>query len=394
MYNLQDYHYELPEENIASSPAVRRDHSRLLVLDKTSASVEHRQFFDIIDYLRAGDVLVMNNSKVIPARLIGRKAGSGGKVEVFLHRQAKAKDKTVRTDTPTTTNIGRDALPGRLPTKKTSQVKWECLIGAKNIKAGQIIEFSDELSAEVIRNNEDGTWLIAFNQAEPKFMELVERIGQVPLPPYIEKLRPEKKASVSDTENYQTVYADDEKRGSVAAPTAGLHFTPELMERIRAKGVSIEFVTLYVGLGTFAPVKTSDIREHEMHSEYVEIGAETLARIIAAKAKGARVIAVGTTSARTLESLAEKIEIKEKDFSFEANKVNNTDLSFWTNIFIYPGYKFTLVDAMITNFHLPESSLIMLVAALAGRENIMRAYGEAIKDGYRFYSYGDAMLIF
>ncbi len=399
MYELKDYDYELPAELIATEPAKKRDHSRLLVLDKKSGKMEHKHFYDIVDYLQAGDVLVMNNSKVIPARLIGKKQGSGGRVEVFLHKRSTTQ--TIAMNAPRTTNASKDALPGRLSSDHTETLfldyteclYWECLIGAKNIKVGQVIEFADNLKAEVIKNNEDGTWLVAFDQSEKRFMEIVEKIGQIPLPPYIEKQRQEKKAGETDVVNYQTVYADDSKPGSVAAPTAGLHFTPELIEKLKAKGVAIEFVTLYVGLGTFAPVKTEDIRQHEIHSEYVEIKRDTLERILKAKKEGKRIIAVGTTSTRTLEAVGGKLPAQ--GWSASGGKIKNSNTySFWTNIFIYPGYEFKLVDAMITNFHLPKSSLIMLVSALAGKDNIDNAYREAIKEKYRFYSYGDGMFIY
>ncbi len=363
MYKLSDYDYDLPSEQIATEPAQKRDHSRLLVLDKKSGTIEHKHFYDIVDYLSAGDVLVMNNSKVIPARLIGKKSGSGGRVEVFLHKKISSG--------PTAASAAVGPL----------EIFWEVLIGAKNIKPGQQIEFAENLRAEVIKNNEDGTWLVAFDHEEKEFMKIVERIGEVPLPPYIKKER--KNEEADDKKSYQTVYASEDKAGSVAAPTAGLHFTPELLEKIRAKGVEVLFVTLHVGLGTFAPVKSDDIREHKMHEEYVEIDAATVGSINRAKCEGRRVIAVGTTSARTLEA----------SYSIKNEKLKIKNFSGWVNIFIYPGYQFKILDGMITNFHLPKSSLIMLVSALAGRENVIRAYQEAIKEGYRFYSYGDAMFI-
>jgi S-adenosylmethionine:tRNA ribosyltransferase-isomerase len=366
MYKLKDYDYDLPAELIATEPAKKRDHSRLLVLDKKSGKMEHKHFYDIVDYLQAGDVLVMNNSKVIPARLIGKKQGSGGRVEVFLHKK----------------NVGtrRAAYP---------RTVWEVLIGAKNIKPDQVIEFEKNLIATVIKNNEDGTWQVAFNYPENEFIKIIEEIGEVPLPPYIKK---EKRKEVNDDKrSYQTVYADDSKPGSVAAPTAGLHFNEELLQKLKTKGVETEYITLHVGLGTFAPVKTDDIRKHKMHEEYVEIEATTIEHIISAKREGRRMIAVGTTSARTLEALAEILDFRLQKLNL---KSKICDFSGWVNIFIYPGYEFKVVDAMITNFHLPKSSLIMLVSALAGKDNIDNAYREAIKEKYRFYSYGDGMFIY
>jgi len=336
---LNDFDYYLPKNLIAQKPVKPRDHSRLLVFSRNSDKIEHKHFYDIIDYLRAGDVLILNNTKVMPARLIGKKADSGGKIEVFLLNKVK-------------NNI------------------WQCLIGGKKRKENLRVEFAAGLKAEVLKNNQDGTWNVKFNKTGSALMKLVEKIGRVPLPPYIKRTSKQK----NDKINYQTVYANDTKLGSVAAPTAGFHFTKKLIKKLKAKGVQFEYITLHVGLGTFAPVKVDDITKHKMHAEWVEISKKTLANIIRAKKEGRRVIAVGTTSVRTLESALK-------------------NYSFWTDIFIYPGYKFKIVDSMITNFHLPKSTLLMLVSAFAGRGEIKKAYQTAVKKKYRFFSYGDAMLI-
>jgi S-adenosylmethionine:tRNA ribosyltransferase-isomerase len=347
-YTVSDFDYNLPSELIAQKPIRPRDHSRLLVLDKKTGFLEHKNFFNVINYLRPGDLLVLNNSKVFPARLIGRKEITGGAVEIFLHHKLRA-------DT------------------------WECLVGGR-IKIGTVIEFKNKsvrapyLRAEIVKNNADGTWQVKFNLRGARFFATINHIGEVPLPPYIKRA----KKLASDKNSYQTVFADNHKVGSVAAPTAGLHFTRSLLKKIKARGVKIEYVTLHVGLGTFAPVKTEKITEHKMHSEFASISAKTVREILKTKKSGGRVIAVGTTSCRTIESI---------DWKKPAQ-------SFWTDIFIYPGYKFKVVDALITNFHLPKSTLIMLVSALAGKKNIDFAYQEAIRLKYRFFSYGDAMFIY
>jgi S-adenosylmethionine:tRNA ribosyltransferase-isomerase len=357
-----DFDYFLPKELIAQEPMQNRDQSRLLVMDVKTGSLEHRHFCDIVDYLEKGDVLVMNNSKVFPARLIGQRKASGGKVEVFLHRRLAAD-------------------------------RWQCLLGGKRIKLGLKIEFGDRLACEVVKNNEDGTWEVVFDKKDKELIDIVGEIGLIPLPPYIKRDNTPRPSgaplsrgelNTNDQEAYQTVYADDGKVGSVAAPTAGLHFTPELIEKIKNKGVQIEYVTLHVGLGTFAPVKVEDVTKHKMHEELVDIGANVAGRLQEAMKKKKRIIAVGTTSTRTLEAMAEQI----------VNwKLEIGNLSSWVNIFIYPGFEFKVVDAMITNFHLPKSTLLMLVSAFAGKDNIDKAYQEAIKEKYRFFSYGDAMLI-
>ncbi len=358
-YKLSDFNFNLPEELIATEPAQPRDHSRLLVLDKKIGEIEHKHFYDIVDYLNDGDVLVLNNSKVIPARLMARKADTGGRIEILLH-------------------------------KKASDNIWQCLIGGKVKENSKLLLLS--LEAEVLKNNNDGTWDVKFDKSGTELMKAIEKLGEMPLPPYIVKQRERKKTlpgsehrtiplqEGNDKDSYQTVYADDKKSGSVAAPTAGLHFTPELLEKIKNKGVKILEITLYVGMGTFAPVKTENILEHKMHAEWVEIDQSTISNLQSAIENKKRIIAVGTTSARSLESCWSNLP-KDEDFKS------------WVDIFITPGYKFKIVDAMITNFHLPKSTLLMLVSALAGKENIDKAYQEAIKEKYRFYSYGDAMFI-
>ncbi len=355
-----DFDYKLPKELIAQAPLKNRDQSRLLVLDKNNGEIEHKKFCDIVDYLNKGDVLVMNNSKVFPARLIGKRKNTGGKVEVFLHKLIKGN-------------------------------KWQCLVGGRKIKIELEVEFSNELNCRIVKDNEDGTWDVVFDKNDKEMMEIVNEIGLVPLPPYIKRDSIESRDSSTslrsaqnDKDAYQTVYADDDKVGSVAAPTAGLHFTPELLEKIKARGVQIEYITLHVGLGTFASVKVDDVAKHKMHTEFVEIKKDTIDKIKNAKKNNRKIIAVGTTSVRSLESFwqdPESYNLKAKSYSA------------WVNIFIYPGCEFKIVDAMITNFHLPKSTLVMLVSAMAGKDNIDKAYAEAIKEKYRFFSYGDAMFI-
>ena len=340
-----DFYFDLPEELIAQTPLQQRDSSRLLTLDKKTGEVCHRHFYDILDELREGDCLIMNDSRVLPARLLGSRVHSdgtlGGACEVLLLID--------RGD-----NV------------------WECLVRpGKKLRTGAKVSFGGgDLLAEVVGEVEGGNRLVKFTY-EGIFLEVLERLGQMPLPPYI-------KEELQDRERYQTVYSKN--NGSAAAPTAGLHFTRELMEKIEKMGVSIGYVTLHVGLGTFRPVKEDDITDHDMHSEYCMISRETAELINRTKASGGRVICVGTTSCRTLESwAAEDGHMEEK--------------AGWTNIFIYPGYRFKVLDALITNFHLPESTLIMLVSALAGRENVLSAYEEAVREKYRFFSFGDAMFI-
>ncbi len=336
-----DFDYELPEELIAQHPAAQRDHSRLLVMDKYTGAVEHRVFRDIVDYLHAGDVLVLNNTKVIPARIFGVKEGGTAKIEVLLLKRD-------------------DDLPNT----------WEVLVHpGKRAKVGTVIDFGEgRLKGEVIANTSAGR-KVTFH-FDGIFEEILEELGTMPLPPYIHE-------QLEDQNRYQTVYAKVD--GSAAAPTAGLHFTTELLETLRQNGIEIEEVLLHVGLGTFKPVSEEDIEDHEMHSEYYEISQETADRINIAKAEGRRIISVGTTSTRALESAA-------KDGRLQAG-------SGWTNIFIYPGYKWQIIDGLITNFHLPKSTLMMLVSALSTREHILAAYKEAVAQRYRFFSFGDAMFI-
>ena len=335
-----DFWYDLPEELIAQTPLAQRDTSRLLVLNKETGEVKHQHFYDIIDYLHPGDCLVMNDSRVLPARLLGHRP-TGGAVEVLLLRDLGDK-------------------------------KWECLCKpGRKMQVGHQVIFGDgELTATVVEVQETGNRVVQFHY-EGIFLEVLERLGKMPLPPYI-------KAELQDQERYKTVYS--RAVGSAAAPTAGLHFTNELLEKIREKGVKTAFVTLHVGLGTFRPVKAENISEHHMHSELCMISAETAAVLNETRASGGRIICVGTTSCRTLESLV------NEDGSFEAK-------SKWTEIFIYPEYQFKAMEALITNFHLPESTLVMLVSAFAGRENVLGAYEEAVREKYRFFSFGDAMFI-
>lgn len=373
---LKDFDYNLPNELIAQKPTRPRDHSRLLVLDKKTGRIEHKYFFNIPDYLKPGDVLVLNNSKVFPARLFGKKSLTGGRVEIFLLKKKGLSAPIVSSIPPA--RLESESVAGRQPLPPSQEEGaygggevWQCLV--RNGKVGAEIVFEKGLRAEIIKKNEDETYDVKFNKSGDRFMHLVKKIGQMPLPPYIAST-----AFSTSGSSYQTVYADDKKTGSVAAPTAGLHFTPRLIKQLKKKGVQIEYITLHVGLGTFAPVKTDDIAKHKMHAEWVEIDSRTVDRIKKAKKEKRRIIAVGTTSTRSLES---------------ALPGNKKSFAGWVDIFIYPPYKFKIVDAMITNFHLPKSTLLMLVSALAGKKNIDRAYKEAIKKKYRFFSFGDAMFI-
>lgn len=336
-----DFYYDLPPELIAQTPLEKRDESRLLCLDKATGEWSHHHFYELPDFLRAGDCLILNNSRVLPARLLGRRLPGGGACEVLLLQD------------------------------KGDKV-WECLVRpGKHLREGARVSFGDgELTAEIAEVLPDGNRLVRFDY-EGIFLEVLERLGKMPLPPYI-------KEELQDQERYQTVYS--KVNGSAAAPTAGLHFTPELLERIAAKGVGVGYVTLHVGLGTFRPVKEDEIEQHDMHSEYCTIPQETADLINRTKANGGRVICVGTTSCRTIESWA-------------GEDGTMTATGGWTNIYIYPGYHFKVMDALVTNFHLPESTLIMLVSALAGREHVLAAYEEAVRERYRFFSFGDAMFI-
>lgn len=336
-----DFYYDLPEELIAQDPLEDRTASRLLVLDRGTGAVEHKIFSDVIDYLNKGDCLVINNTRVIPARLIGEKEGAGGKVEVLL-------------------------------LKRRANDVWETLVKpGKKLKPGAKITFGDgRLRAEVLEVVEEGNRLVKFYY-EGIFEEILDSLGEMPLPPYITH-------KLEDKEMYQTVYAKFD--GSAAAPTAGLHFTKELLNKIEEKGIKLASITLHVGLGTFRPVKVDDVNNHHMHTEWYEVNAEAAEIINETKRNGGRVICVGTTSCRTIESVAD-------ENGYMKAKTGETD------IFIYPGYKFKVMDGLITNFHLPESTLVMLVSAFAGKENVLAAYETAVKERYRFFSFGDAMIL-
>ena len=335
-----DFDYYLPENLIAQTPLLQRDASRLLILDKKTGQIEHKHFSDIIDYLNKGDVLVLNDTKVMPARLYGIKEETNAAIEILM-------------------------------LKENSTNTWTCLAKpAKRVKEGSVIVFSDKLKANCVGIGEDGIRIMQFIY-DGLFDEILDELGEMPLPPYIHQ-------KLKDKDRYQTVYAKN--IGSAAAPTAGLHFTEELLERAKEKGVLIEYITLHVGLGTFRPVAVEDVTKHKMHSEFYCMSKETAEVLNKAKKENRRIISVGTTSTRTLETIANLYgEFKE--------------CQGWTEIFIYPGYEFKAINALITNFHLPKSTLIMLVSALAGKENIMAAYNEAVKMEYRFFSFGDAMFI-
>ena len=338
---VSDFYFELPEELIAQYPLEKRDSSRLMVLDKKTGEIEHRKFHDILEYLNEGDTLVLNNTRVLPARLIGEKEETGGKIEFLL-------------------------------LKRIEGDKWECLAKpGRKAKVGTVFTFGEgKLKAIVREIGEEGNRIIEFKY-DGIFEQVLDELGQMPLPPYIHE-------KLEDKERYQTVYSKE--KGSAAAPTAGLHFTEDLLNEIKDRGVNIAYLTLHVGLGTFRPVKVDDVNNHVMHSEYYHLDKENAELINKTKEAGKRVIAVGTTSSRTLETIGD-----------ENGRVR--EQSGWTDIFIYPGYKFKIVDNLITNFHLPESTLIMLVSALAGQDNIMNAYNTAVKEKYRFFSFGDSMFI-
>lgn len=336
-----DFYFDLPEELIAQVPLEERDSSRLMVLDKNIGEIQHKIFHDVLDYFNEGDTLVLNNTRVLPARLIGEKEDSRGKIEFLL-------------------------------LKRIDNDRWECLAKpGKRAKVGTKFTFGDgKLTAVVKDIAEEGNRIIEFSY-DGIFEQVLDELGQMPLPPYIHE-------KLEDKERYQTVYSKE--KGSAAAPTAGLHFTKELLEEIKRRGVNVVYLTLHVGLGTFRPVKVEDVENHNMHSEFYQLSKESAEIINNTKKAGKRVIAVGTTSTRTLETIADSEGLLKES-------------SGWTDIFIYPGYKYKVVDALITNFHLPESTLIMLVSALAGKENILNAYNIAVKEGYRFFSFGDAMFI-
>ncbi|WP_315117600.1 tRNA preQ1(34) S-adenosylmethionine ribosyltransferase-isomerase QueA [uncultured Clostridium sp.] len=338
---VTDFDYYLPEELIAQVPIEKRDEAKLMIIDKSNEEIEHKIFKDVIDYLETGDCLVLNDTRVLPARLIGEKEDSGGKMEFLL-------------------------------LKRVDKDSWETLVKpGKRAKVGSRFTFGNgELKAEVIGLGEEGSRIVKF-EYEGVFEAVLDRLGQMPLPPYI-------KEKLEDKEQYQTVYSKE--TGSAAAPTAGLHFTEELLKEIKSKGINLVFLTLHVGLGTFRPVKAEDITDHIMHSEYYTLSKESAEVINKTKEMGKKVIAVGTTSCRTLETIGD-------------NNGRVKESSGWTDIFIYPGYKFKIIDGLITNFHLPQSTLLMLVSALCDREKILNAYNTAVKEEYRFFSFGDAMLI-
>ena len=336
-----DFDFYLPEELIAQHPLEKRDYSKLMVLDKETGKIEHKHFYNVIEYLNQGDTLVLNNTRVMPARLIGEKAESGGKIEFLL-------------------------------LKRIEGDKWECLAKpGKRAKIGTEFVFGKgKLKCKVVDIVEEGNRIIEFSY-DGIFEQVLDELGEMPLPPYITE-------RLDDRERYQTVYSKEQ--GSAAAPTAGLHFTKELLEEVKKKGVNIAYVTLHVGLGTFRPVKVDDVNEHVMHSEFYNLEEEDAKLINDTKKRGNKIISVGTTSTRTLETIGDENGFVKAQ-------------SGWTNIFIYPGYEFKVVDKLITNFHLPESTLIMLVSALSGKEKVMNAYNEAVKERYRFFSFGDSMII-
>ncbi|GAX91468.1 tRNA preQ1(34) S-adenosylmethionine ribosyltransferase-isomerase QueA [Effusibacillus lacus] len=343
---VEDFDFELPEELIAQHPLQERTGSRLLVLGRSSGRIEHRMFTELLDYLQPEDCLILNDTRVIPARLYGRKPDTGGQVEFLLLKER-----------------GPDL--------------WEVLVRpGKRLKPGTTVEFGDGmLRADILETTEEGGRIVRFDY-EGLFYEVLDRFGEMPLPPYITE-------RLEDAERYQTVFSRN--KGSAAAPTAGLHFTGEFLDKVRANGVRTGFVTLHVGLGTFRPVSTETVEEHKMHAEYYEFPQATADLIRDTRQRGGRVIAVGTTACRTLETVGSKMAALGEDSLREDRG--------WTDIFIYPGYSFKVVDGLLTNFHLPKSTLIMLVSALAGRDNVMQAYEEAVRERYRFFSFGDAMLI-
>jgi S-adenosylmethionine:tRNA ribosyltransferase-isomerase len=342
MMKVEDYEFHLPEELIAQTPLLERTKSRLMVLNRESGAMEHKHFYDIIDYLNEGDCLVLNDTRVLPARLYGMKEDTGAKVEVLLLKEE-----------------GEDT--------------WKTLVKpAKRVKEGTVITFGDgRLKATCLGLEEQGGRQLKFSY-EGIFYEVLDALGEMPLPPYI-------KEQLDDQDRYQTVFAKE--RGSAAAPTAGLHFTEEILSKLKEKGIHIAFITLHVGLGTFRPVSVDNVEDHEMHAEYYQMSAETAELLNKVKQKGGKIITVGTTSTRTLETIA------------SANDGQFVEAAGWTDIFIFPGYTFQGIDGMLTNFHLPKSTLIMLVSALAGKENVIAAYEEAVRQQYRFFSFGDAMLI-
>ncbi len=343
---VSEFDYSLPKNLIAQEPVSPRDHSRLLIFSRDGDKIEHKRFDNIVDYFNRGDVLVLNDSKVFPARLRGKK-NTGGKLEVFLLRG-------------------------------TGGANWKCLIGGR-AREGMIVTFSKELFGTIKKRYDDGTWLFEFNVVGKDLMKKIEKVGQVPLPPYIKR---DGGKRGMDKIRYQTVFANDSHLGSAAAPTAGLHFTSGILNKLKKKGVELVFVTLHVGLGTFAPVKVDRVEKHKIHEEWAEISVNSIKKILKAKEERRRVIAAGTTSVRTIEALMPK-----------RNKKIIKKVSGWVNIFIYPGYRFRIIDGIITNFHLPKSTLIMLVSAFVGHSNTKKIYKQAVNKKYRFFSYGDATFL-
>lgn len=345
-HSIREYDYELPKELIAQLPSEKRENCKMMVLDRSTQNVEHKHFYDITDYFDENDVLVLNNTKVIPARLFGRK-NTGAHIEVFLLKQIGGKT-------------------------------WEVLINpSKRVKEESLIEISPDMYVKVLTRQNEGKWLVELHY-DGDFYSILDKVGNIPLPPYIERTMTDEQLKKLDYDRYQTVYA--QREGSVAAPTAGLHFTQDILEKLKAKGVQICYVTLNVGLGTFRPVKVDNILEHEMDSEQFEISARTAKIITEAKKQGKKITAVGTTSVRTLETCMQK-------FNEVIETIDDSKL------FIYPGFEFKVVDRLITNFHLPKSTLIMLVSAFAGKDFVFNSYEQAVKEQYKFYSYGDCMLI-
>jgi len=357
---LSEFDYSLPRKLIAQKPITPRDHSKLLVLNKKTKKILHKKFYNIEKILKKGDVIVLNNSKVIQAKLLGRKI-TGGKVELLLSKP-KSREESI----------------------------WECILKIKNPKIGQKLEFKENLKGKILKNKGEGIFEIKFNFDNRGLRKILEKIGDTPLPPYISGKQNNKKTRKQIKNEYQTVYADPKKQGSIACPTAGLHFTKELMTRLKKKGIKFEFIALHVGLGTFKAVKTEKIENHKMHSEYAEVNEETIQDIVEAKREGRRIIACGTTSIRTLETILPKYLNKKSKIKPFFGEINT---------FIYPGYKFKIIDRIITNFHLPKTTLLMLIAAFIsedkkdGIKTFKKAYQGAIDKKYRFYSFGDAMLI-
>ena len=359
MYQLSDYHFDLPAELIAQKPTLPRDHCRLLAFNKKTKEINHKNFYNLLDYIPSNAVLVFNNSSVIPARLLGEKSQTGGKVELLLLRPIKD-------------NI------------------WEIMLKAKKKKLDMIIKFpKSALQVKLMERIDDMRWLVEFNYKGKALHNILQRLGLIPLPPYIKVDQDNKEVKKWLRQQYQTIYADKEQKGSVAAPTAGLHFTNRLLKKIDKAGIGRLNVTLHVGLGTFSPVRVDDISQHKMHKEMGIVSKETLKQLIKYKKEGRPIISVGTTSVRVLEGLVAKyLRYKEADFAKLPDYISKD-----IGIFIYPGYKFKVLDGLITNFHLPESTLLMLVAAFIGKENLDRIYKEAVVEKYRFFSFGDGMIL-